>query len=111
MRDRLVAAGRRLQPVVRTALLVAAFVILAAVSNPEPGPSGGGAGSGNVLLLVVAALVGAAITLPIVAFLVLRWRAGPAQPEPPGEWWACRACGAMNIAGSPRCHSCGEWQG
>lgn len=111
MRDRLVGAGRRLRPVVRAALLVAAFVILAA-TNPEPGSGGsGGTGSGDMLLLVVAGVVGAAVTLPIVAFLVLRWRAGPAQPEAPGEWWACRSCGAMNIAGSPRCHSCGAWPG
>src|SRR5204862_18167 len=46
------------------------------------------------------------------AFLVLRRRASaPVAPADPGEWWTCRKCGRNNVIGSPRCYSCGEWQG
>ena len=55
--------------------------------------------------------VGAGLAL-VVAYFVLRRRAGgPLDPVDAGEWWTCANCGRQNVVGSPRCYSCGTWQG
>lgn len=68
---------------------------------------------------------GGAIVLAVVVgwFFVMRRRVSrPFLPDgaaaggsdagggAPGEWWACRNCGATNMVGSARCYSCGSWQ-
>lgn len=75
-------------------------------------PAGGGGGFdlGVLLPLAGAAVVGAGLAL-VVAYLVLRRRAGaPLDPVDAGEWWTCANCGRNNVVGSPRCYSCGQWQ-
>jgi hypothetical protein len=82
----------------------------------QPGSGGGDSNGGSLNLvgllpIIGAALGGAAIALA-AAFLVLRRRAsGPVAPADPTEWWTCRKCGSNNVIGSPRCYSCGAWQG
>ena len=74
-------------------------------------PGSGGINLGGVLPLLLAVVVGAAGAL-VLAYLVLRRRAGaPLDPVDAGEWWTCRNCGRNNVVGSPRCYSCGAWQG
>jgi len=71
---------------------------------------GGGINVGGLLPVVLAVLVGAALAL-VVAYVVLRRRAGPPlDPVDAGEWWPCKNCGSNNVVGSPRCYSCGQWQ-
>ncbi|NJD28441.1 MAG: hypothetical protein FIA92_09100 [Chloroflexi bacterium] len=91
-------------------LLVALPILMAATGGDDGtgGGAGGGSPFGGMLLLLGGIVVGAGAVLA-VGYLVLRWRAGPAPAEVPGEWWTCRSCGAANIAGSPRCHACGAW--
>jgi hypothetical protein len=75
------------------------------------GDPGSGFNVGGLLPMLGAVVVGAALAL-LAAFLVLRRRAGPPlDPIDAGEWWTCRKCGANNVVGSPRCYSCGTWQG
>ena len=80
-------------------------------SPPAVGTGGGGGlNLGGLLPILLAVLVGAALAL-VVAYLVLRRRAGPPlDPVDAGEWWTCRNCGSNNVVGSPRCYSCGQWQ-
>lgn len=80
-------------------------------SPPSTGNGGGGGFNfGGLLPLVGAAVVGAGLAL-VIAYLVLRRRAGPPlDPIDAGEWWTCRSCGRNNVVGSPRCYSCGTWQ-
>ena len=90
-------------------LLVALFVQAGATGGNEgEGAGGGGSDLVGLGLLLGGVVVGAVVML-IVGYVVLRWRAGPAPAEVPGDWWTCRSCGAANIAGSPRCHACGAW--
>lgn len=80
-------------------------------SPPSTGNGGGGFNFGGLLPLVGAAVVGAGLAL-VIAYLVLRRRAGaPLDPVDAGEWWTCRTCGRNNVVGSARCYSCGSWQG
>jgi hypothetical protein len=80
-------------------------------SPPSTGNGGGGGFNfGGLLPLVGAAVVGAGLAL-VIAYLVLRRRAGPPlDPVDAGEWWTCRKCGRNNVVGSARCYSCGTWQ-
>ncbi|HEX3266066.1 MAG TPA: hypothetical protein VHR16_10395 [Candidatus Limnocylindrales bacterium] len=74
------------------------------------GGGGGGIALGGLLPILLALLVGAGLAL-VVAYLVLRRRAGgPLDPVDAGEWWTCRNCGRQNVVGSARCFSCGTWQ-
>lgn len=80
-------------------------------SPPTTGGVGGGFNLGGLLPIVVALVVGAGLAL-VVAYLVLRRRAGPPlDPVDAGEWWTCRKCGRNNVVGSARCYGCGTWQG
>ena len=81
-------------------------------SPPSTGnPGGGGFNLGGILPILVALVVGAGLAL-VVAYLVLRRRAGaPLDPVDAGEWWTCRKCGRNNVVGSARCYGCGTWQG
>lgn len=81
------------------------------VCAPAAGdPGGGGINLGGLLPILLALVVGAAGAL-VIAYLVLRRRAGPPlDPVDAGEWWTCRNCGSNNVVGSPRCYSCGQWQ-
>jgi hypothetical protein len=81
-------------------------------SPPSTGNGGGGGFNlGGLLPLVGAVVVVAGLAL-VVAYLVLRRRAGaPLDPVDAGEWWTCVKCGRNNVVGSPRCYSCGTWQG
>jgi hypothetical protein len=73
-------------------------------------PGSGGLSVGGLLPILLALVVGAAGAL-VIAYLVLRRRAGPPlDPVDAGEWWTCRNCGSNNVVGSPRCYSCGQWQ-
>jgi hypothetical protein len=90
-------------------LLVALPVLVAATGGDDGTGAGGGGGPFGGMLLLLAGIVVGAVAVLAVGYLVLRWRAGPAPAEIPGEWWTCRSCGAANIAGSPRCHACGAW--
>lgn len=75
------------------------------------GPSGGGGLNLGPLLPILGVVVGAGVVALLVAFLVLRRRAGaPVAPADPGEWWTCRKCGRNNVIGSARCYACGTWQ-
>ncbi len=106
------AEGRGAGPAPRwvVPLLLIALVVLSGATggNDSGGGSGGSAPLGGILLVLGGVVVGAAMAL-VVGYLVLRWRAGPAPAEVPGEWWTCATCGAANIVGSPRCHACGAW--
>ena len=74
-------------------------------------PGGGGFNLGGLLPILGGVVIGAGLAL-VVAYLVLRRRAGaPLDPVDAGEWWTCRKCGSNNVVGSPRCYSCGTWQG
>jgi hypothetical protein len=92
-------------------LLLLALVALTGATGGDDGAGGGGGSGfdlGTIGPLLIGVVVGAAAVLA-VGYLVLRWRAGPARAEAPGEWWTCPKCGAANIVGSPRCHACGAW--
>ena len=84
------------------------------VCSPVGAGTGGGGGGfnlGSLLPILVALVVGAGLAL-VVAYLVLRRRAGaPLDPVDAGEWWTCRKCGRNNVVGSARCYGCGTWQG
>lgn len=72
---------------------------------------GGGFAIGGLLPILLALIVGAGLAL-VIAYFVLRRRAGgPLDPVDAGEWWTCANCGRQNVVGSPRCYSCGTWQG
>jgi len=90
----------------------ASEVVCGEGNGPEGNPGGGGSIDLSALApILVAAAGGAAIAL-VAAFLFFRRRAAaPAGPADPGEWWTCRNCGRNNVVGSPRCYSCGAWQG
>jgi hypothetical protein len=98
----------RLVPPWAIALLLPALVVLMGATGQDEGSAGGGLELGSLALLLVGVLA-AAILVLAAGYLVLRWRAGPAPAEVPGDWWTCAACGAANIGGSPRCHACGAW--
>src|SRR5262249_53999289 len=75
---------------------------------------GGGGGALNLtgVLPILAAGLGGAGILGVAVVLILRRQASrPAAPADPSEWWTCKSCGANNVIGSPRCYSCGAWQG
>ena len=81
------------------------------VCAPPSTGGGGGFAIGGLLPIVLALVVGAGLAL-VVAYFVLRRRAGgPLDPVDAGEWWTCANCGRQNMVGSPRCYSCGAWQG
>lgn len=84
------------------------------ICSPTAAGTGGGGGGfnlGGVLPILAALVVGAGLAL-VVAYLVLRRRAGaPLDPVDAGEWWTCRKCGRNNVVGSARCYGCGTWQG
>ncbi|HET9851459.1 MAG TPA: hypothetical protein VFP56_03015 [Candidatus Limnocylindrales bacterium] len=80
-------------------------------SPPSVGNPGPGFNLGGLLPILGGVVLGAGLALA-VAYLVLRRRAGaPLDPVDAGEWWTCRNCGRNNVVGSPRCYSCGTWQG
>ena len=80
-------------------------------SPPVIGGGGGGIALDGLLPILLALLVGAGLAL-VVAYFVLRRRAGgPLDPVDAGEWWTCSNCGRQNVVGSARCFSCGTWQG
>jgi hypothetical protein len=75
------------------------------------GNGGGGFNVGGLLPILGGIVLGAGLAL-VVAYLVLRRRAGaPLDPVDAGEWWTCGNCGRNNVVGSPRCYACGTWQG
>ena len=79
-------------------------------SPPSVGNPGAGFNVGGLLPILGGVVLGAALAL-VVAYLVLRRRAGaPLDPVDAGEWWTCTNCGSNNVVGSPRCYSCGSWQ-
>lgn len=81
------------------------------VCAPPATGTGGGIAIGGLLPIIVALVVGAGLAL-VVAYVVLRRRAGgPLDPVDAGEWWTCANCGRQNVVGSARCFSCGTWQG
>ena len=89
----------------------ASEVVCGEGNGPEGNPGGGSITLSALAPILVAAAGGAAIAL-VAAFLFFRRRAAaPAGPADPGEWWTCRKCGRNNVIGSPRCYSCGAWQG
>jgi len=90
-------------------LLVVALLVLAAATGDDEGSGGGGGLSFEGILLLLGGIVVTAVAALAVGYVILRWRAGPAAAEIPGEWWTCQSCGAANIVGSPRCHACGAW--
>ena len=80
-------------------------------SPPAIGGPGGGFAIDGLVPIVLALVVGAGLAL-VVAYFVLRRRAGgPLDPVDAGEWWTCASCGRQNVVGIPRCYSCGTWQG
>lgn len=90
-------------------LLLLALVVLSGATGVDDGAaSGGGTPLASIGLLVIGVIVGVAAVV-VIAYLILRWRAGPTPAEIPGDWWTCPSCGAANIVGSPRCHACGAW--
>jgi hypothetical protein len=75
------------------------------------GDPGTGINVGGLLPIVGALVLGAGLAL-VIAYGVLRRRAGaPLDPVDAGEWWTCRKCGKNNVVGSARCYGCGTWQG
>jgi hypothetical protein len=81
-------------------------------SPPGVGTGGGGGGFnfGGLLPILAIVVAGAALAV-VIAYLVLRRRAGPPlDPVDAGEWWTCRNCGRNNVVGSARCYACGTWQ-
>lgn len=100
----------RLGPARVVPLLVVALLVLAAATGGDEGSGVGGGGTSlEGILLLIGGIVVTAVAALAVGYVILRWRAGPAAAEIPGEWWTCQSCGAANIAGSPRCHACGAW--
>ena len=80
-------------------------------SPPTVANPGEGFNVGGLLPILGGVVLGAGLALA-VAYMVLRRRAGaPLDPVDAGEWWTCRNCGRNNVVGSPRCYSCGTWQG
>src|SRR4051812_33383551 len=78
----------------------------------SPGTGGRSGFDISGVLPILAAAGGGAVIALGAAYVVLRRRLdAPAAPADPGEWWTCRNCGRNNVIGSPRCYSCGEWQG
>ncbi|MEO5704241.1 MAG: hypothetical protein ABIZ52_04405 [Candidatus Limnocylindrales bacterium] len=56
-----------------------------------------------VFAIVVIAVLGA-------AFVLLRTRGAKAVPPMSEGWWTCAKCGAGNMDGAARCHSCATWR-
>ncbi len=80
------------------------------VTDPD-GAGGAGFDLAGLLPLAAAVVVGGILALALVLLVMRRRLPGPLAQAGPGEWWTCRQCGATNIAGSPRCYSCGAWPG
>jgi hypothetical protein len=78
---------------------------------PKVSNGGGGFEIGALLPIVLALVVGAGLALAVAYFVLRRRAGGPLDPVDAGEWWTCTNCGRQNMVGSPRCYSCGTWQG
>jgi hypothetical protein len=72
---------------------------------------GGGIELGGLLPILLAVVVGAGLAVAAAYFVLRRRAGGPLDPVDAGEWWTCPSCGRQNMVGSPRCYSCGTWQG
>jgi hypothetical protein len=81
------------------------------VCAPPAITTGGGGIELGGLPILLAVVLGAALALAVAYFVLRRRAGGPLDPVDAGEWWTCPSCGRQNMVGSPRCYSCGTWQG
>lgn len=78
----------------------------------EP-PSQGNGSPGAIdplILILIAVLAVAAVALLGAAFVLFRTRGSKAAPPVSEGWWTCPRCGAGNMDGAARCHSCATWR-
>ncbi len=114
----------RLTRLARPALAIVALTVLIAAAPPStigpavirqladaPAQGAGTPGAINPLILVlIAVLAVAAVALLAAAFVLFRTRGAKAVPPVSEGWWTCAKCGAGNMDGAARCHSCATWR-
>jgi hypothetical protein len=81
----------------------------------QGGGAAAGEGSGGTILsnfgpLLIVALAIAVLVLVAAVVILVRTR-GAVTPSATSEgWWTCSNCGAGNMDGAARCHSCSTWR-
>lgn len=92
-----------------TALGGAALRELIDAPTQGGGAGGGPLGDGLLGLILIAALIVAVVVMIGAAYVLFRTRGSKVVPPSEG-WWTCTKCGASNMDGSARCHSCATWR-
>jgi len=109
-------AGPALAIVALTVLLGAAppsAIGPAAIQHLADAPSQGAGAPGAIdplVLVLIAVLAVAAVALLAAALVLFRTRGSKAAPPMSEGWWTCAKCGAGNMDGAARCHSCATWR-